>query len=170
MHLKRPQTRFVETKVQARGCAPAGGEQADHRRLGDCLGSVRDARAMGVPSRAAGDSPVRMKPLPKDCERMEEGMRRRWLTVGGVSAVLSMLPGLAMAAGEKATELVVVADTRMLSGWNLYFATLYNEDMWLFATWAVVLTTAMGMGLGLIMDFVMKRTGIDLTSRKIVEH
>ena len=27
-----------------------------------------------------------------------------------------------------------------------------------------------GMGLGLIMDFIMKRTGIDLTSRKIVEH
>ena len=97
-------------------------------------------------------------------------MRRRWLSVGGLSAVLSMLPGLAMAAAEKAADLVVVADTRMLSGWNLYFASLYNEDMWLFATWAVVLTTAMGMGLGLIMDFVMKRTGIDLTSRKIVEH
>jgi hypothetical protein len=81
-----------------------------------------------------------------------------------------MLPGLALAAGGKAADLVVVADTRMLSGWNLYFATLYNEDMWLFAVWAVVLTTAMGMGLGLIMDFIMKRTGIDLTSRKIVEH
>lgn len=90
--------------------------------------------------------------------------------MGGALAVLSALPGLALAAGEKAVDLVVVADTRMLSGWNAYFATLYNEDMWLFAIWAVVLTTAMGMGLGLLMDFIMKRTGIDLTSRKLVEH
>lgn len=102
--------------------------------------------------------------------RMEEGMRRRICAMGGLAAVLSMLPSWVWAAGEKAGDLVVVADTRTLSGWNLYFATLYNEDMWLFATWAVILTTAMGMGLGLIMDFIMKRTGIDLHSRKIVEH
>ncbi|MFH1058474.1 MAG: DVU0150 family protein [Pseudomonadota bacterium] len=101
---------------------------------------------------------------------MEEGMRSRICAMGGLTAILSMLPGWAWAAGGKAADLVVVADTRTLSGWNLYFATLYNEDMWLFATWAVVLTTAMGMGLGFIMDFLMKRTGIDLTSRKIVEH
>ncbi|MFZ5584383.1 MAG: DVU0150 family protein [Thermodesulfobacteriota bacterium] len=97
-------------------------------------------------------------------------MRRRIFGLGGLAAILAMLPGWAWAAGEKAADLVVVADTRALSGWNLYFATLYNEDMWLFAIWAVVLTTAMGMALGLIMDFIMKRTGIDLTSRKIVEH
>ncbi len=90
--------------------------------------------------------------------------------MGGALAILSALPGLALAAGEKAVDLVVVADTRMLSGWNAYFATLYNEDMVLFAVWAVVLTTAMGMGLGILMDFIMKRTGIDLTSRKLVEH
>lgn len=102
--------------------------------------------------------------------RMEEGMRSRICKLGGLAVVLSMLPSWAWAAGEKAGDLVVVADTRMLSGWNLYFATLYNENMWLFATWAVVLTTAMGMGLGLIMDVIMKRTGIDLSSRKIVEH
>ncbi len=97
-------------------------------------------------------------------------MRRRWIPAGGIMAALCMLPSLAMAAGEKAADLVVVADTRVLSGWNLYFANLYNEDMWLFATWAVVLTTAMGVGLGVIMDFVMKHTGIDLSSREIVEH
>ena len=170
MHFHRPQTRFVGTKVLGRGCAPAGGELIDRRRTGAGPGPARSARVAGGPRWAAGEAPVRMNPLPKDRERMEEGMRRRWLSVGGLTAVLSMLPGLALAAGGKAADLVVVADTRMLSGWNLYFATLYNEDMWLFATWAVVLTTAMGMGLGLIMDFIMKRTGIDLTSRKIVEH
>ena len=97
-------------------------------------------------------------------------MSRRWIPAGGLLAALSMSPGWAWAAAEKAADLVVVADTRVLSGWNLYFANLYNEDMWLFATWAVVLTTAMGVGLGVLMDLIMRHTGIDLHSREIVEH
>ncbi|MFH1034445.1 MAG: DVU0150 family protein [Pseudomonadota bacterium] len=98
-------------------------------------------------------------------------MFRNWITRGGLLAVLILLPSLAWAAGGGgASEIVVVADTRQLTGWNFYFAELYNENMWMFATWAVVLTTACGAVLGVVMDFVMKRTGIDLTSREIVEH
>jgi hypothetical protein len=40
----------------------------------------------------------------------------------------------------------------------------------LFAVWAVVLTAAWGAILGVLMDFIMSRTGLDLKSRKIVEH
>jgi len=94
-------------------------------------------------------------------------MLKRVFSWGGV---LVLLPQVAWAAGKKATELVVVADTRKLSGINKYFATLYNENIWLFALWAVILTAAMGCVLGVIMDFIMKRTGIDLTSREIIEH
>ncbi len=97
-------------------------------------------------------------------------MFRRIFRAGGLAAVLSAIPGVALAAAAKGEALIVVADTRVISGVQLYFADLYNEDMWMFAVWSVVLTTALGMALGIIMDVLMKMTGIDLTKRSIVEH
>jgi hypothetical protein len=92
-------------------------------------------------------------------------------TRGALLAVLPLLPSLAWAAGGGgATDIVVVADTRQLTGANFYFAELYNDNMWMFAAWAVILTTGCGAVLGVLMDFIMKRTGIDLTKRSIVEH
>ena len=81
------------------------------------------------------------------------------------------LPAALWAGGEKAVDLVVVADTRVLqSGIMKYFSDLYNTNIVLFAVWAVVLTAAYGGLLGLLMDLIMSRTGLDLKSRKIVEH
>lgn len=92
-------------------------------------------------------------------------------SLGGLVASLWLvMPDWALAAGEKATNLVVVADTRRLSGVMKYFANLYNTNSLLFAVWAVVLTALWGAILGLLMDFVMARTGLDLKSRKIIEH
>ena len=87
------------------------------------------------------------------------------------AAVWVFAPSLVLAAGEKASELVVVADTRVIDSTILkYFADLYNTDITLFAVWTVVLTAGYGCFLGVIMDFFMSRTGLDLRSRKIVEH
>ena len=96
-------------------------------------------------------------------------------TVGIVTALLGaamlLVPGKILAAGGKASELVVVADTRVIeSGILRYFADLYNTNILLFAVWAVVLTAAYGCFLGWLMDKIMERTGLDLKSRKIVEH
>ncbi len=80
-------------------------------------------------------------------------------------------PAMAFAGGPKAAALVVVADTRRVdSGVMKYFANLYNTNILLFAIWAVVLTAVWGVFLGVLMDFIMSRTGLDLKSRKIVEH
>lgn len=88
-----------------------------------------------------------------------------------MAALLSLLPAWAWAGGGAATELVVVADTRGLHGFNFYLATLYNQDMWLFATWAVVLTSVLGVCLGLLMDLIMSHVGLDLgKSAGHVEH
>lgn len=88
-----------------------------------------------------------------------------------LATVLSLLvPASVWAAGEKAAALVVVADTRRVTGVMKYFSDLYNTNIWLFAVWAVVLTAAMGATLGFLMDFIMSRTGLDLKSRKIIEH
>ncbi|MFH1155179.1 MAG: DVU0150 family protein [Pseudomonadota bacterium] len=88
-----------------------------------------------------------------------------------ITAVYVLLPGVLWASGEKAADLVVVADTRVISGSIMkYFANLYNTDILLFAVWTVVLTAVYGCFLGVLMDRIMMRTGIDLSSRKIVEH
>jgi hypothetical protein len=87
------------------------------------------------------------------------------------AAAATLLPRLVWAAGEKATDLVVVADTRVISSGILrYFADLYNANVVLFAVWAVVLTAAYGCFLGVLMDKLMSFTGLDLKSRKIIEH
>ena len=82
-----------------------------------------------------------------------------------------LLPDLILASGEKADMLVVVADSRRVS-WSVskFLVDVYNTDPYMFGLYCAVLTAVMGCVLGLITDFFMKRTGIDLTSRKIVEH
>lgn len=80
------------------------------------------------------------------------------------------LPSLAWASGEAAGNLIVVADTRRVSGVLKYIANVYNTDPWLFAVWAVVITAVWGAILGFLMDFIMERSGLDLKSRKILEH
>ena len=82
-----------------------------------------------------------------------------------------LVPTTVWAGGEKASTLVVVADTRRIdSGIMRYFADLYNTDPWMFALWAVVLTAVYGAFLGVLMDIIMTHTGLDLKSRKLVEH
>lgn len=100
------------------------------------------------------------------------GWGRRGLAALGAwfASLWVLAPDWVWAAGEKATHLVVVADTRRLSGIMKYFANLYNTNTLLFAVWAVVLTAFWGAILGFLMDFIMARTGLDLKSRKIVEH
>jgi len=81
------------------------------------------------------------------------------------------LPSALWAGGEKSSDLVVVADTRVLHSSILkYFSELYNTNIVLFALWAVILTAFYGCLLGVLMDLIMSRTGLDLKSRKIVEH
>ncbi|MBF0507391.1 MAG: hypothetical protein HQK57_00485 [Deltaproteobacteria bacterium] len=99
-------------------------------------------------------------------------MRALFRRILAFCSVISVLvPAAVWAAGEKAAMLVVVADTRRVtSDIGKYFADLYNTNMWLFAVWAVVLTAGYGVFLGFTMDMIMSRTGLDLKSRKIIEH
>ncbi len=92
--------------------------------------------------------------------------------LGLFMTVYLLLPAMVFAAGGGGeSAIVVVADTRRVHGAIMkYFANLYNTNIFLFAVWAVVLTAAYGCFLGLIMDVIMSRTGLDLKSRKIVEH
>lgn len=87
----------------------------------------------------------------------------------GVALCLYGLPLAAAGGGEKQGKLVHVADTRALHGFNLFVANLYNTDRLLFTLFAVGLTILMGLGLGLLMDFLVAQIGLDLTSRSVKE-
>jgi len=88
-----------------------------------------------------------------------------------VAATVALIPDVVLAAGGGAEMLVVVADKRMVdSEITKYFLDVYNVNPFLMGVWCTILTAALGVSLGFITDQIMKRTGIDLTSRKIVEH
>jgi hypothetical protein len=101
----------------------------------------------------------------------EEDMRN-WFrkTRGLLGFVMVFLPELARAAGEKADLIVIVADTRRLTGWEAWWANLYNESHGYFTLVTVISIPVVGLILGLIADFIMKRIGIDLSSRELSEH
>jgi hypothetical protein len=82
-----------------------------------------------------------------------------------------LVPDLVMAAGGKADMLIHVADTRIVqSSTTIFFLELYNRDPFMFGVWCTIITALLGGTLGVTTDFIMKRTGIDLTKRTIVEH
>jgi hypothetical protein len=81
-----------------------------------------------------------------------------------------LLPGMALAAGEPATNIVIVADTRNLTGVMAWWGGLYNESHVYFALLTIVLIPLIGVLFGVIADLVMSRIGIDLKSRELAEH
>ena len=64
---------------------------------------------------------------------------------------------------EKKIGLLLITGDRGLAG-------AYNANILVFAIWCTVLTALYGCFLGFLMDFLMSRTGLDLKSRKILEH
>jgi hypothetical protein len=84
-------------------------------------------------------------------------------------ALALALFSLASSAGEKQGKLVHVADTRKLSGFSLHIANLYNTNRLLFTLEAVLITVAMGVILGFLMDILVSRIGLDLNKRSVRE-
>lgn len=79
-----------------------------------------------------------------------------------MGAAIVLLPVLAAASGDSASPLVFVADSRNLSGGEAWFANLYNESRFLFTLLSVLLIPVVGLLFGLIAEFIMSRTGLDL--------
>ena len=99
-------------------------------------------------------------------------MRKLWgkLLSFGVTASL-LLPGIALAAGGgDVADIVIVADTRKLSGLMAWWGGLYNESHLYFALLTVALIPTIGVIFGVLADIVMSHVGIDLKSRELAEH
>ena len=98
-------------------------------------------------------------------------MKRIWTKITGMALLLAVLaPEMALAAAEKAAPLVLVADTRKLTGLMRWWADLYNESHVWFTVLTVVLIPLIGLAFGVIADIVMSHIGIDLKSRDLAEH
>jgi hypothetical protein len=98
-------------------------------------------------------------------------MQRPWKKLIAFGWMFILLaPSLALAAGEKAAPLVVVADTRRLTGWQAWWANLYNESHLYFTIVTVVSIPIIGLIFGVLADLVMGHIGIDLSSRELSEH
>jgi hypothetical protein len=83
-----------------------------------------------------------------------------WLTAG---------PALAAGGGD-AQPIVIVADSRKLSGIMAWWANLYNESHLYFTLLTVILIPLIGVIFGVLADIVMHFVGIDLSSRDLAEH
>jgi hypothetical protein len=74
------------------------------------------------------------------------------------------------AGGGGAAPIVIVADTRKLSGIMAWWANLYNESHVYFTILTIVIIPVVGVIFGVLADFVMAHIGIDLKSRELAEH
>jgi hypothetical protein len=98
-------------------------------------------------------------------------MKSLWKRIIGFGFMVILLtPGLALAAGEKVANLVVVADTRKLTGWEAWWANLYNESHLYFTLVTVIIIPVIGLIFGVLADIIMGHIGIDLKSRELAEH
>lgn len=99
-------------------------------------------------------------------------MRKMGSKIMGLGAVISLLvPAIALAAGGgEIAPLVIVADTRQLTGLMAWWANLYNESHVYFTILTVVLIPTIGVIFGVVADIVMSHIGIDLKSRELAEH
>jgi hypothetical protein len=98
-------------------------------------------------------------------------MSRLWAKIIGLGLLAGLLlPGIAAAAGDEESFLVLVADTRKLTGWESWWANLYNESHLYFTLITIVIIPVVGLCFGLLADIVMSRIGLDLKSRELAEH
>ncbi len=90
--------------------------------------------------------------------------------LAGITTLLLLAPAMAFAAGGGGAPIVMVADTRKLSGIMAWWANLYNESHLYFTILTVILIPVIGMIFGVLADIVMHCVGIDLKSRDLAEH
>ena len=99
---------------------------------------------------------------------MKKRLRR---IIGLAIAAFLLVPHITLAAGGgEVAHIVIVADTRHMTGILAWWANLYNESHLYFALLTVIIIPVIGVIFGVLADFIMKKIGIDLRSRELAEH
>ena len=84
----------------------------------------------------------------------------RWLRSASWCALVA-----ARAWAARGGRVVLVADSRRFSGWEAWWANVYNDSRLHFALLTVVIIPVLGWIVAKAAEQVMKRIGIDLESR-----
>ena len=82
--------------------------------------------------------------------------------------LLAVPSTLVWAAAEKAEALEKKVDVTKLSGINYFFASWYNDNMWLYAIMVTALMGVIGMLIALVTDIILKIIGMEV--HKIEHH
>jgi heme/copper-type cytochrome/quinol oxidase subunit 2 len=90
--------------------------------------------------------------------------------LAGLTTLVLLAPSLALAAGGGGAPIVIVADSRKLTGVMPWWANLYNESHLYFTILTIILIPLIGVIFGVLADVVMHFIGIDLKSRELAEH
>lgn len=90
--------------------------------------------------------------------------------VSMITTTLWLTAQTALAAGGGGEPIVMVADSRKLTGIMAWWANLYNESHFYFTLLTVILIPVIGVIFGVLADIVMHFVGIDLSSRDLAEH
>jgi hypothetical protein len=80
-----------------------------------------------------------------------------------------MTAGNTLGAEPAVARMVLVADSRRFSGWEAWWANVYNEGHLEFAVLTIAIIPALGLIMGKATDLVMARIGINLKSRVLRE-
>jgi hypothetical protein len=82
--------------------------------------------------------------------------------------LLAVSSTLAWGAAEKAEALEKKIDLAKLTGLNYFFASWYNDNMWLYAIIVTVLMGVIGLLIALVTDIILKMIGMEV--HKIEHH
>lgn len=82
--------------------------------------------------------------------------------------LLAVPSTLVWAAAEKAEALQKKVDVAKLSGINYFFASWYNDNMWLYAIIVTVLMGVVGLAIAVVTDVILKMIGMEV--HKIEHH
>ena len=85
-------------------------------------------------------------------------------------AVAFVLLPWRMLAAKEVGPVVIVADSRHLTGLTAWWVNVYNDSHFLFALLTIVTIPLVGAILGSVADLLMRRIGIDLKSRSLREN
>jgi hypothetical protein len=92
-------------------------------------------------------------------------MKRLWVII--LNLLMLTVPALAWGAAEKAEALDKKVDLTKLSGINYFFASWYNDNLWVYAIIVTVLMGVVGFGIALVTDVFLKMAGMEVTK---IEH
>lgn len=95
-------------------------------------------------------------------------MRKVGLRLMSLLAML-LLP-VQLLAAESSDAAVIVADSRKFSGWQAWWANVYNESHFWFALITIVILPTTALILGRVTGWLMAHLGINLRSRELAEH